>query len=113
MFNAYTIADASPETPLTLTEFPQHQMPSQPNLPKQSFGYYSGINDNLPPPQHTPYLPHIYSNQPPPMFNSDLPPPPPTPQEKQDQNHSYQNGPPIIISSSRRTLQRGQRFGDV
>ena len=115
VFNAYTIAEASPETTLSLGEFPQHQRPhhpSQVNLPEQSFGYFSGTNDNLPPPQHTPYLPHIYSNQPPPMFSPDLPPPPPTPQEKQDQNHSYQNGPPIR-TSSKRTLQRGHRFGDV
>jgi len=108
--------DTPPEVPLTLTEFPQHQIPdhpSQANLPEQSLRYFTGLNDNLPPPQHTPYLPHIYSNHPPSMFSPDLPPPPPTPQEMKDQNHSYQNFPPMGFSSSKRTLQRGQRFGDV
>ena len=114
--NPYIIADTPPEVPLTLTEFPQHQIPdhpSQANLPEQSLRYFTAINDNLPPPQHTPYLPHIYSNHPPSMFSPDLPPPPPTPQEMKDQNHSYQNFPPMGFSSSKRTLQRGQRFGDV
>lgn len=105
----------APEGPLTLHQFPRHQMSdhlSQARVPEQSQGYFSARNYNLSPPHHAPHLPHIYSNHPPSMFAPDLPPPPPTPQEMQDQSYSYQNiqqiGP-----VSQRTLHRGQRFGDV
>jgi len=114
IFKLHFISDA-PEVPLTLHQFPRHQMSehlSQARVAEQSQGYFSARHYNLSPPHHAPHLPHIYSNHPPSMFVPDLPPPPPTPQEMQDQSYSYQNiqhvGP-----TSQRTLQRGQRFGDV
>jgi len=107
------------EGPLTLHQFPRHQMSCHPHstptsptkVPGQSQGYFSVRNYNPSQPHQAPFLPHIYSNQST-LFVPDLPPPPPTPQEMQDQSYPYQNiqhiGP-----VSQRTLQRGQRFGDV
>ena len=65
---------------------------------------------HFPSPLQMPRLPHIYSNYPPIMFDSDLPPPPSPPGHHNIQDHQRYSNQHGGQSSS---LRKFQRFGDV